>query len=148
MTSLFQPSPATSTLKCAKCGASNNSYAKFCASCGGLVEPPQRPEVVSAGLRLTNTVEVSVNKHRLYCSFWCHHTVCLLLKNGEPQWLPVGLSTPIPKYDVSTQTVGIVYPSEKSLSQQREKDEQQKALMTYMSDKKPVMTAVSPGKGQ
>ena len=61
--------------------------------------------------------------------------------------MPIGLSNPVPKYDVSTQTVGILYPSEKSLSQAREKEESQQAQLNYMSDKKPVLTAISPGKG-
>ena len=74
--------------------------------------------------------------------------VLYFFKNGEPQWLPVGVTTPVPKYDVCTQTVGLMYPSERSLAQKKEKDEQQQALMSYMSDKKPVLTAVSPGKGQ
>ena len=61
--------------------------------------------------------------------------------------MPIGLNNPVPKYDVSTQTVGILYPSEKSLSQARDKEEAQQAKLNYMSDKKPVLTAISPGKG-
>ena len=68
--------------------------------------------------------------------------------NGAAQWMPVGVPDPVQKFDIGTQTVGIHYPSEKSMSQAQQKSEEKERLMNSMSDKKPVLTAISPGKGE
>ena len=58
------------------------------------------------------------------------------------------IRNPNPKYDVSTQTVGLFYPSNKEMSQNRDKEEERLALEKEMRDKRPVLTAISPGRGK
>ena len=52
------------------------------------------------------------------------------------------------KIAVGTQTAGLFFPSNKKLEQQDKGYGDQKAIMESMSDKKPVLTAISPGKGK
>ncbi|VDH96411.1 Hypothetical predicted protein [Mytilus galloprovincialis] len=68
----------------------------------------------------------------------------------ESQWLPVShpVGAPLrPTSTVSTQTVGLFYPSEKGLSNKKEEIEKKVALEQSMRDRQPLMTPVSPGKG-
>lgn len=120
-----KPAPLMRDLTCTKCHATNNAYARFCGSCGATVETPQRPDVLGEGITVTQ------NK----------------TGTGGVQWLPVAVRNPTPKYDVCTQTVGLFYPSNKGLEKNREVEEEKLRLVREMSDKKPVLTAVSPGKG-
>ena len=70
-------------------------------------------------------------------------------KSGtQAQWLPVTLpTTPTPKYDVATQTVGLFYPSQKEMSAKNQEEEDKLAIEKQMRDRKPLMTAISPGRG-
>lgn len=82
-------------------------------------------------------------------------TVVHVDRNGfssgvESQWLPVThpVGVPLrPTSTVSTQTVGLFYPSEKGLSNMKEELEKKVALEQKMRDRQPLMTPVSPGKG-
>jgi hypothetical protein len=68
----------------------------------------------------------------------------------QSQWLPVThpVGAPVrPTNTVSTQTVGLFYPSEKGLSNKREEIDKKVALEQSMRDRQPLMTPVSPGKG-
>ena len=84
-----------------------------------------------------------------------YHQPNVEIRNGyysgvESQWLPVThpVGAPVrPTNTVSTQTVGLFYPSEKGLSNKREEIDKKVALEQSMRDRQPLMTPVSPGKG-
>ncbi|KAK3092414.1 hypothetical protein FSP39_002533 [Pinctada imbricata] len=75
--------------------------------------------------------------------------------NPQTQWLPVSypIQTPAtppskpPSRSVHTQTVGLFYPSDKELSKKVEQEEEKKSFEKQMKDRRPLLTAVSPGKG-
>jgi len=48
----------------------------------------------------------------------------------------------------STQTVGLFYPSEKELQKKRIEEEEKWALEKQLRDRKPLLTSISPGKGE
>uniref|UniRef100_A0A2C9LZB2 Uncharacterized protein n=1 Tax=Biomphalaria glabrata TaxID=6526 RepID=A0A2C9LZB2_BIOGL len=87
---------------------------------------------------------------------------------GSNQWLPVNVSpagflVPSPTgladsgdsslksrkslQTVSTQTVGLFYPSQRQIDKNKEQEEEKIAMEKQMRDRKPLLTAVSPGKG-
>ena len=68
----------------------------------------------------------------------------------EAQWLPV--STPLgmppkPSNTIATQTVGLFYPSTRGIEKEKEKEAEKMAFEKQMRDRRPLLTAVSPGKG-
>lgn len=72
----------------------------------------------------------------------------VLSKGGESAWVPMSMPKPAPAMTaVSTQTVGLFYPSNKSLTKKEKEQEEQRMQVEAMSDRKPVLTAISPGKG-
>ncbi|KFP64275.1 Double zinc ribbon and ankyrin repeat-containing protein 1, partial [Cariama cristata] len=114
----FQPGPPPSYFTCFKCGTSNQPYARFCGSCGVYIEPPSR----------------------------------LGSQNGNA-WQPLPISLPKSKAelkereDKGTQTVGLFYPSSKLLEKKELELISRKEKLEKMSDHKPLLTAISPGKG-
>lgn len=50
--------------------------------------------------------------------------------------------------NVSTQTVGLFYPSQKQLDINKDQEEEKLALEKQMRDRRPLLTAVSPGRGE
>ena len=80
----------------------------------------------------------------------------LFLYNQQSQWLPV--SYPIvppststaprrPTANASTQTVGLFYPSDRELAKKKEQEEEKMSFEKQFRDRRPLLTAVSPGKG-
>jgi len=68
----------------------------------------------------------------------------------QAQWLPVSSplgAPPKPSLTVATQTVGLFYPSNRGLEKEKEKEEEKLAYERQMRDRRPLLTAVSPGKG-
>ena len=73
----------------------------------------------------------------------------------QTQWLPVSypIQTPAtpptrpPSRNAQTQTVGLFYPSDKELAKRQEHEEEKKSFEKQMKDRRPLLTAVSPGKG-
>ena len=60
----------------------------------------------------------------------------------------MSMPAPPPEMEtVGTQTVGLFFKSTKGLALEEKVKEDRKALQENMSDKKPVLTAISPGKG-
>ncbi|XP_059174678.1 double zinc ribbon and ankyrin repeat-containing protein 1-like [Physella acuta] len=87
---------------------------------------------------------------------------------GGNQWLPVsvtpaGFIVPAPQgvaangdasfksrkttNTVSTQTVGLFYPSQRQIDKTKEIEEEKLAFEKQMRDRRPLLTAVSPGRG-
>ncbi|KAM5305221.1 double zinc ribbon and ankyrin repeat-containing protein 1 isoform 6-T7 [Glossophaga mutica] len=116
---------------CLKCGASNYPSARFCGSCG---------------IYLKSLAKLSVDNS-------------LALADGEPgpcaepQSACQSLNVTLPKADVGTkkdvgtQTTGLFYPSGKLLAKKELEMASHKQRQEKMSDHKPLLTAVSPGRG-
>ncbi|XP_021245266.1 double zinc ribbon and ankyrin repeat-containing protein 1 isoform X3 [Numida meleagris] len=122
----------------AKCGTKTRPYARFCGSCGVYIEPPSRLSsqngvLMDSGdsLRFSEAkslpaqiawqpLPISLSKSRAY------------LKETE---------------DKGTQTVGLFYPSSKLLEKKELELVLHKEKLQKMSDHKPLLTAISPGKG-
>ncbi|GFO03818.1 ankyrin repeat-containing protein c20orf12-like protein [Plakobranchus ocellatus] len=87
---------------------------------------------------------------------------------GGNQWLPVNVSpagfiVPAPQgmsgvegstargkkvtHNASTQTVGLFYPSQRQIDRTKEQEEEKLAFEKQMRDRRPLLTAVSPGRG-
>ena len=94
---LFQPHAPSATLICSKCGGQNNPYAKFCASCGVVLEPPQRPELKEAGLNVNIDPTVMLNsdfwslRKFLHITFYWHIFTIKLLCCGILEWVFCGI---------------------------------------------------------
>ena len=70
-------------------------------------------------------------------------------KNTTAQWLPVSLpGRPVASNSVQTQTVGLFFPSGKQISRKELEEEERVAVEKQMRDRKPLITAISPGKGK
>ncbi len=69
-------------------------------------------------------------------------------KNTSSQWVPVVLpGRPVAMNSVQTQTVGLFFPSQKQISRRELEEEEKVAMEKQMRDRKPLLTAVSPGRG-
>nr|XP_002711034.2 double zinc ribbon and ankyrin repeat-containing protein 1 [Oryctolagus cuniculus]XP_008254570.2 double zinc ribbon and ankyrin repeat-containing protein 1 [Oryctolagus cuniculus]XP_051701310.1 double zinc ribbon and ankyrin repeat-containing protein 1 [Oryctolagus cuniculus] len=108
---------------CSKCGASNQLSAQFCGSCG---------------IYLKTLARLSLDSSRPF-------------SEARAAWQ--SLSVPLPmsdagsKKDVGTQTVGLFYPSSKLLAKKEQELASLQQTQEKMSDHKPLLTAVSPGRG-
>uniref|UniRef100_A0A8D2AGE2 Double zinc ribbon and ankyrin repeat domains 1 n=1 Tax=Sciurus vulgaris TaxID=55149 RepID=A0A8D2AGE2_SCIVU len=110
---------------CPKCGASNHLSARFCGSCGIYVKSMARFSWDSS----------------------------LATVAGEPQPFSEPLNVPLPRSDTGTkkergtQTVGLFYPSGKLLAKKELEMVSQQQRQEKRSDHKPLLTAISPGRG-
>ncbi|NXH13290.1 DZAN1 protein, partial [Bucco capensis] len=130
----FQPGPPPSYFACCKCGTTNQPYARFCGCCGGSLEPPSREH----SLRGTaHSLEGSEAK-----GF-----------QAQVAWQPLPISSPpsraepTEREDKGTQTIGLFYPSSRLLAKKELELISQREKLEKMSDHKPLLTAISPGKG-
>ncbi|XP_058419265.1 double zinc ribbon and ankyrin repeat-containing protein 1 isoform X5 [Diceros bicornis minor] len=116
---------------CPKCGASNHPSARFCGSCGVCVKSLAR-------LSVDDRLAPAAGEPGPF---------------AEPQsaWQSLSVSCPKPdagtKKAVGTQTTGLFYPSGKLLAKRELEVASQKQTQEKMSDHKPLLTAVSPGRG-
>ncbi|XP_072490637.1 double zinc ribbon and ankyrin repeat-containing protein 1 isoform X2 [Notamacropus eugenii] len=120
--------PAGSSI-CAKCKACNYPNARYCGSCGDYVEPFTNVEssksVIFNGREMETLSEPQ--------SAWPHGPI---LKSNMPA-----------KKDKGTQTAGLFYPSNKFLGKKEMDLVSQKERQEKMSDHRPLLTAISPGRG-
>ncbi|XP_028928249.1 double zinc ribbon and ankyrin repeat-containing protein 1 isoform X2 [Ornithorhynchus anatinus] len=124
-----KPSRPACYFTCTKCGACNPIHARFCGCCGVYTESLERLDSEK----------------------------CMLLNPGDASefselqsaWQPliVSLSAIQDRKDKSTQTIGLFYPSSKELEKKELELVSQKENQEKMSDRKPLLTAISPGKG-
>ncbi|XP_072592589.1 double zinc ribbon and ankyrin repeat-containing protein 1 isoform X11 [Vulpes vulpes] len=116
---------------CPKCGASNHPSARFCGSCGIYVKSLGR-------LSLDNSLDLAAGE---------------LGPFAEPQSASQSPRVPLSRpnagtwKNVSTQTTGLFYPSGTLLAKKELEMASQKQRQEKMSDHKPLLTAVSPGRG-
>ncbi|XP_070657134.1 double zinc ribbon and ankyrin repeat-containing protein 1 isoform X1 [Bos indicus] len=126
-----EPSVPTCYSVCFKCGASNHPSARFCGSCGLYVRSLARPYVESS-------LAPAAGEFGLFAE-------------PRPVWQPLNVPLPRPdagpKRDVSTQTTGLFYPSGTLLAKKELEVASQKQRQEKTSDHKPLLTAVSPGRG-
>uniref|UniRef100_A0A8C0TRE7 Double zinc ribbon and ankyrin repeat domains 1 n=1 Tax=Canis lupus familiaris TaxID=9615 RepID=A0A8C0TRE7_CANLF len=116
---------------CPKCGASNHPSARFCGSCGIYVKSLGR-------LSLDNSLDLAAGELGPFAepqSAWQSPRVPLSRPNAGT-WK-----------NVSTQTTGLFYPSGTLLAKKELEMASQKQRQEKMSDHKPLLTAVSPGRG-
>ncbi|XP_060141499.1 double zinc ribbon and ankyrin repeat-containing protein 1 isoform X2 [Globicephala melas] len=131
LSSSQEPGVATCYSVCCKCGASNHPSARFCGSCGIYVKSLARPSV-------ENSLAPAAGEPGPF---------------AEPPsaWQPLNVPLPKPdagpKKDVGTQTTGLFYPSGTLLAKKELEMASQKQRQEKMSDHKPLLTAVSPGRG-
>lgn len=113
-------------MACGRCGASNNPYTKFCASCGTLVQPPTHNINPNASVMASNSANPS----------WLSHIDSKAMHILNKQY-----------NTISTQTYGIYYTSAKGLENKSEKDEKGLKLDREYLERRPALTAISAGKG-
>ncbi|XP_009459831.1 PREDICTED: double zinc ribbon and ankyrin repeat-containing protein 1 [Nipponia nippon] len=133
-----KPGPPLSYFTCVKCGTSNRPYARFCGSCGVYIEPPSR--MASQNGSLTDAGDsLGFSEAKRF--------------QAQAAWQPLPISLPKSRAelkereDKGTQTIGLFYPSSKLLEKKELELISQKEKLERMSDHKPLLTAISPGKG-
>ncbi|NXG45412.1 DZAN1 protein, partial [Psilopogon haemacephalus] len=133
-----KPGPPPSYFACFKCGTSNQPYARFCGSCGVYIEPPSRLGSPDSTLLDTgNSMGLSEVKQF----------------QAQVAWQPLPISLPKARTELNereekgTQTIGLFYPSSRLLEKKELELISQKEKLERMSDRKPLLTAISPGKG-
>ncbi|NXJ69917.1 DZAN1 protein, partial [Rostratula benghalensis] len=132
------PGPPPSYFTCFKCGTSNRPYARFCGSCGVYIAPPSR-----SGSRNGSLVDAGDSLGFSEAKQF----------QAQVAWQPLPISLPNSKAelkkreDKGTQTIGLFYPSSKLLEKKELELITQKEELQKMSDHKPLLTAISPGKG-
>jgi ribosomal protein L16 Arg81 hydroxylase len=68
---------------------------------------------------------------------------------GDAEWMPYRLPlNPVAKCDMATQTVGLFYPSQKDIQRKQDTDANATALEQQIRDRRPPLTAISPGRGE
>ncbi|XP_077166030.1 double zinc ribbon and ankyrin repeat-containing protein 1 isoform X1 [Paroedura picta] len=127
-------SPPPLYLTCFKCGASNHPWARFCGTCGAHLEPLRRQCWEDILLSAGDGFGISERNN------W---------QNWQQPSVPWPTSKPDPfrRKDQGTQTVGLFYPSGKFLEKRECELVSQKEKQQKMSDRRPLLTAISPGRG-
>ncbi|NWT58781.1 DZAN1 protein, partial [Erythrocercus mccallii] len=131
------PGPPPSYFTCSKCGTSNQPYARFCVSCGVYIEPPSRQSCPGSPMDPGDSLGSSQAKQLQAQVAWQTCPVSLHKSRAELQ----------ERENKGTQTIGLFYPSSKLLEKKELELISQKERVEKMSDRKPLLTAISPGKG-
>ncbi|NXA42739.1 DZAN1 protein, partial [Eudromia elegans] len=132
----FGPPPCY--FACFKCGTTNQPYARFCGSCGVYIEPPARG--VTPSSTFTGAGDLLVPSEAKGFQV-------------EGAWQPLPISSSQSRVDLNqrkdkgTQTIGLFYPSSKLLEKKELEMVLEKEKLEKMSDHKPLLTAISPGRG-
>ncbi|NXG74974.1 DZAN1 protein, partial [Baryphthengus martii] len=132
------PGPPPSYFTCFKCGTCNHPYARFCGSCGVYIEPPSRVGSQN-GILLDAGDSLGISEAKRFQSqvAWQPLPISLCKSRAELKETE----------DKGTQTIGLFYPSSKQLERRELELISQKEKLEKMSDHKPLLTAISPGKG-
>ncbi|KAM6163777.1 double zinc ribbon and ankyrin repeat-containing protein 1 [Rhynchocyon petersi] len=116
---------------CSKCGATCYPSARFCGSCGICVDFLTRLNLEN---RLTPTTGESCPFSKPQSDWDSLHVPLLRASAGT-------------KKDAGTQTVGLFYSSSKRLEKKEMELASQKQRQERMRDHRPLLTAISPGRG-
>nr|XP_009509283.1 PREDICTED: double zinc ribbon and ankyrin repeat-containing protein 1 [Phalacrocorax carbo] len=133
-----KPGPPPSYFTCFKCGTSNRPYARFCGSCGVYIEPP-------SGVGSSNSSFMDAGDS--LGSSEARQFQAQVAWQPSPISLPKSRAELKEREDKGTQTIGLFYPSSKVLEKKELELISQKEKLEKMSDHKPLLTAISPGKG-
>uniref|UniRef100_A0AAR2L6S8 DZANK-type domain-containing protein n=1 Tax=Pygocentrus nattereri TaxID=42514 RepID=A0AAR2L6S8_PYGNA len=115
-----KPGHAVSSLTCSQCGASSHPYSNYCGTCGVFLEGPPR---------------LSTRTNHLHPP------------EGARVWHPPESEQVTMRVDAQTQTTGLFYPSSTELQRRGQQREVELSRQEKMSDRKPLLTAISPGRG-
>ena len=68
----------------------------------------------------------------------------------DAEWIPVNVYVPpaVSRTDAVTQTVGLFYPSQQKINSKNQEMEDKLIIEKEMRDRKPLLTAISPGRGK
>uniref|UniRef100_A0A4W4HSG1 Double zinc ribbon and ankyrin repeat-containing protein 1 n=1 Tax=Electrophorus electricus TaxID=8005 RepID=A0A4W4HSG1_ELEEL len=136
------PSSEGKMVSCSKCWRVNHSDARFCDWCGA------KPGHVASSVTCSQC-GASSHPYANYCGN------CGVFLEGPPRrnaQLGPQEGTLEPEQvtmhvDAQTQTVGLFYPSGTELQRKIQKRELELSKQEKMSDRKPLLTAISPGRG-
>uniref|UniRef100_G1N4K5 DZANK-type domain-containing protein n=1 Tax=Meleagris gallopavo TaxID=9103 RepID=G1N4K5_MELGA len=133
-----KPDPPPCYFTCFKCGTKTRPYARFCGSCGVYIEPPSRLSSQNGVLMDSgDSLRFSEAKSLQAQIAWQPLPISLFKSRTELKETE----------DKGTQTVGLFYPSSKLLEKKELEWVLHKEKLQKMSDHKPLLTAISPGKG-
>ncbi|TDH15594.1 hypothetical protein EPR50_G00010450 [Perca flavescens] len=127
-----KPGHAASCVVCRRCGASGHPYAFYCAACGVFQEaPPTSCSDITPPVWGAATKQASAPT------------------SHDATWQAVPVSGPasnakLATTEQATQTVGLYYPSATEL---RRKEQQQLNSQQVTRERQPLLTAISPGRG-
>ncbi|XP_043335243.1 double zinc ribbon and ankyrin repeat-containing protein 1 isoform X6 [Cervus canadensis] len=124
----------------------------ICVVCEAPLAPQLQPQ---ASFRLKERVICrdcgTGNPAQLRYCVSCEGTLPSSPQEPRPVWQPLNVPLPRPdagpKRDVGTQTTGLFYPSGTLLAKKELEVASQKQRQEKTSDHKPLLTAVSPGRG-
>ncbi|KAH0514685.1 Double zinc ribbon and ankyrin repeat-containing protein 1 [Microtus ochrogaster] len=139
---------------CRTCGTGNPVQLRYCVTCEGTLPGAQEQWLCSGNevSRPSSRNGETISCSRCGCqnlweaSFcdWCGAT-------PRSAWQSLSVSLPTPaigsKKDTGTQTSGLFYPSGKLLAKKELEAACHRQRQEKMSDHRPVLTAVSPGRG-
>ncbi|XP_057182114.1 double zinc ribbon and ankyrin repeat-containing protein 1 isoform X2 [Triplophysa rosa] len=124
-----KPGHTTKSLTCSQCGASCHPYANYCGGCGASLDGPPR----------TTPVPITQESDQTSATW---------------QAVPAHESTTVPPAaslhtcaDAQTQTLGLFFPSSTEMKKRSQQREAELSRQEHMSDRKPLLTAISPGRG-
>ncbi|KAK2817635.1 hypothetical protein Q5P01_025826 [Channa striata] len=133
------PGHAAHCVMCWQCGASGHPYAFYCMACGVYLEaqaPPTSCSDTTRGVRRPTSQQASVSPSPK--ATW----------KAMPSFGPAaGKKIAPPTVDQSTQTVGLYFPSATELHRREQQRLLQLSRQQVTRDRKPLLTAVSPGRG-
>ncbi|CAF1382933.1 unnamed protein product [Adineta steineri] len=135
-----QPERASVPIQCTKCRAENDPYAKFCLTCGCTIEPPLR--VIDANLRN----DLNISTPGMLAGTLTRHSASPTWLNANATFSHYRQPYLITKSEATTQTHGIYYPSAKDIDILIAQNRTLQANQEF-KDRRPILTAVSPGKG-
>ncbi|CAF5151992.1 unnamed protein product, partial [Rotaria sp. Silwood1] len=108
-------------IQCTKCHTNNDSFGKFCSTCGCVLEPPLR--IIDT--RLKNNLNISSSS--MIASTLTRNSVNPVWLNANTTLTNYHQSYSTIKKEAATQTYRIYYPK--------------------LKEYRPILTSTSPGKG-
>ena len=139
---------------CAGCSSANEWHYRHCFNCGGLIKAPLRPEV-----ELAPTMKVkqspcshafSFAEQKSTATLCCVSQMPAIAEKDKNAWIPVvEIEDKGPELKTQgTQTVGIFYPSSRTLNKAQESQHIKRAVHAQARDRVPVLQEYSPGRGE
>ncbi|XP_078671575.1 double zinc ribbon and ankyrin repeat-containing protein 1-like isoform X5 [Branchiostoma floridae x Branchiostoma belcheri] len=149
-----KPDPHGRLMTCSKCGRVNNPDARFCDWCGTKASDSgvfgrwccrPSPPVMHVTCGKCKSSNQAYARYCLSCG-----TLLEPPHRNDPRntaKIVPGSQFAPPSATVATQTVGLFYPSFREMQQREAREAGEREKAERMSDKRPPVSAVSPGKG-